>query len=752
MQKEKGEVSSKYERIDGIKKTSGKSIYVHDLKLPRMLYGKILRSSYAHALIKKIDTSKAKSIKGVVSVITAKDISCNPIGVYGEQPVLKGDRVRCFKDEVAAVAAVTPQLAEEACRSIRVEYEPLQTVFDPFESLQPNSPRLHEHAPNNRVPGSYEFKVGDPEREIRKTEYLAEGTYRIPASAYGLLEPSCIVADFDADGKLTVWCASQTPYLLRNAISRCTGIPGHKIRIIQTDIAGGFGRNFELMPYEIIAILLAKNSGRPVKLAYTMEEEFASSPVRQSMVIKMATGCNREGLLSVVKCEVTLDSGAYTSSAFATPQFMLLGIASLYKIPNIYFRCRSVYTNNPPAGVFWGFGNTQGLFALEQQIDELAKKIGIDPVTFRTINLVKAGTTTPQDVKISSCGLRECIERATQKISIDRRKTQWEGVGIACGIHVGGGARVHRSDGGGAIVSIDDFGGVTIITGATETGTGTTTSIAIIASRELGIPIEKIKVLNADTDMGIWDTGNFAARTTFVVGNAVLEACKKLKLKLCEHASELMGCSSETVELRNGNAVCIDNPEKCIPLDRIVRNAHLRCGGTIFTEYAYYDPPSQALSKEMLGNISATYSFSTHAVRVKVDPLTGKVKILKFVAVYDVGKVIDRKNLDSLVSGAINQGLGYALTEKLEFDKGKIVTRGFNDYHVMKASQMPEEIEIHYIETEDSLGPHGAKGASEIAIVPVPAAVANAIADAIGRRITSLPITPRKILEAIKWG
>ena len=743
-------IGTNVSKIDAIDKVTGKAVYGHDLKVPGMLHGKILRSRYPHALIRRIDTSKAEKLPGVVSVITAKNTACLPIGFMKDHPVLKGDKVRSLRDEIAAVAAVSEEAAEEACRLISVTYEPLPAVFDPFDAMKSDAPQIHAYAPRNRVPHKYEFATGNADKVLDKSEFLVEGTYRTSYVTHCCMEPSFALASFDGNGKLTMWSTTQIPYLMQNLLSRCLAIPGHDIRILQTAIGGAFGSKLDVYPYEVIAALLARASNRPVRILYTREEEFACAPTRQPMVIRMVTGCDKEGLLTARKCEATLDAGAYTSWGVTTPHIMLIGISSLYKVQNIYFRARSIYTNNPYAGAFRGYGNPQGTFANEQQMDELAFKVGIDPVTFRMLNANSPNSITPQKFKVTTCGLRECLEKAASQIVFDKKKDKWEGVGIASMMHVGGGGRVYRSDGCGVIIKLDDFGKAVIITGATEIGTGSDTAMAMIASEELGIPMEKVSVVNNDTETGPWDVGIHASRTTFIAGNAVIKACRKLKARLARFAAPMLACPVEKVEFRGGHARCSGDATKKVAIDRIIRSAHYRENGTVFVESAFYDPPNEFQAKDMTGNISATYSFAAHAARVKVDPGTGRVKVLKFVAVHDAGRVINPSGLDGQIHGAIQQGLGYALTENLQVEKGRTLNPSFLDYKMFTFMDMPKDIEVHYVETNDPAGPYGAKGVSEAGLIPIPAAVANAVADATGARIHSLPISPEKILAAIK--
>jgi len=749
-------IGSRTARVDASLKVTGGAIYGHDLVLPGMLHGRIVRSPVPHAILRSVDVSRARRVPGVVSVITGKDAACQPIGFLKDQPVLKADRVRCVRDEIAAVAAVTEEAAEEACRAIDVEYEPLPAVFDPFEAMKPEAPLLHQNAPRNRVPHYLEFKAGDAEKVLEKSEHVVEGSYRTPFTAPACPEPSFAAASFDSAGRLSLWASTQVPFYLRDVLSKCLGIPGYRIKVIQPSMGGAFGARLDVFPYEVIAALLARASGRPVTIAWSGQEEVECCATGQAVFVRLATGVSREGRLTARKCEVTLDAGAYTSWSVTQPQIMLMAVASLYRVENVAFRARSIYTNNPPSSAWTAYGNPPAVFAVEQQMDELARKLGMDPMTFRMLNANKPESTTPQKLRIRSCGLKQCIETAAHRVGIDRRKEKWEGVGLASAIHMGGGGRMFKSDGGGAVVKLSDYGKVSIITGAVEAGSGSTTALAMIAAEELGVPLEWVHVVAGDTDTAAWDAGSHSSRTTFVSGNAVLEACRKLKKQVVRHGAKLLGCAADDIEVKGGRVICRGDPSKSMALDRLVRAVHFTQGGEIFIESAFYDPPSEFPSRDMTGNLSATYTFTTHAVRLRVDPGTGRVRILKYVAVNDNGKVINRGGLAARVEGGIQQGLALALAQQLhrpggEEEEGAASPRTtFRDYRVLTFRDSPEEIDVHFVETDDPVGPFGAKGAGETGCIPVAAAVANAIADAVGVRPRSLPITPDKVLALIR--
>ncbi len=448
---------------------------------------------------------------------------------------------------------------------------------------------------------------------------------------------------------------------------------------------------------------------------------------------------------------MTLDNGAYTSWGATTPSVMMMPISSLYKVPNVRYVAKCVYTNNTWSQAMRGYGNPQATFAIDSQIDILAEMAGIDPLDFRMRNANTPGEVTPQNFKINTCGLRECIDVVAQKLDWrqNRGRRDGRGIGMASMIHVGGGARVYKSDGCGTIIKIDDFGTVNIITGATDMGQGADTVIAQIVAEELGVRIEDVVVTHTDTDICPWDVGAHASRTTFVAGNSARGAAKKVKEQLLEVAAKSLGESPENLDIRDRTIFSKNDPEKKSPLGKILRAAHYAAGGKMVMAEHFYDPPNENLDKEFKGNLSVTYAYGTHGVEVEVDKETGQVKILKYIAAHDVGRAINPMLLEGQVYGGATMGIGYALTERLILQNGKVMNPNFLDYKMLTAKDVPN-IEPIVVETDDQFGPFGAKGIGEPGLVPTAPAIANAIYDAIGVRIKELPITPEKVLAALK--
>jgi xanthine dehydrogenase molybdenum-binding subunit len=754
-------VGKRIPKADAAEKVTGKAIYIQDLKIPGMLYGKILYSPHAHARILSIDTTKAERLPGVKAVLTGYNIPLIKFGFYKDNVPLKANKVRSFRDEVAAVAATDPDIAEEAIELIKVEYEILPGVFDPEEAMKEGAPLIHEEhvggkekKPTNVLNLPWRLVAGDVEAARKNSAYVAEDRFKVTWVNHCCLGTSGCVAQFDLKNNLTFYSNTQIPSLAQRDYTdalAAMGLQGKKARVIKAVIGGAFGSKLDTYAYEYIAILLAFKARKPVKIVFSREEEFFATSPRQPAIIDIAQGCTRDGTLTFRDIRMTLDNGAYTSWGGTTPSVMMMPISSLYKVPNIRYVAKCVYTNNTYSQAMRGYGNPQATFAIDCQMDILAEMAGIDPLDFRIRNANTPGEITPQNFKINTCGLRECIDAVAQKLDWrqNRGRRDGKGIGMASMIHVGGGARVYKSDGCGTIIKIDDFGTVNVITGATDMGQGADTVIAQIVAEELGVRVEDVVVTHTDTDVCPWDVGAHASRTTFVAGNSARGAARKVKQMLLEVAAQTMGESPENLDIRDRTIFSKKDPEKKTPVGKALRSAHYTTGGKMVMAEYFYDPANENLDREFKGNLSVTYAYGTHGVEVEVDKETGHVKILKYVAAHDVGRAINPMLLEGQVYGGAAMGIGYALTERLILQNGKVMNPNFLDYKMLTAKDVPN-IEPIVVETDDPFGPFGAKGIGEPGLVPTAPAIANAIYDAVGVRIKDLPITPEKILTALK--
>ncbi len=773
-------------------KVTGRAVYIDDLKRPGMLYGKILYSSYVNARIKKIDISRAKKLPGVRAVLTGQDIPDVRVGFIKDQTVLKKDRVRQFRDEIAAVAAVSPEIAQEALDLIEVEYEELPGVFDPFEAMKKEAPLIHEidargkPVRSNILPLPWKFSAGDVEQGRKDSAFIVKDRVSTTWVNQCCMGTSGCVAEFDANNNLTLYSQTNVIFGAKQRIAEYfskIGLQEKKIRVLNMVVGGSFGTKLDTDIYEFICIQLALKTRKPVKILFTREEEFKALPPRQPAVFDIEQGCDKEGRLTFRHVEAVLDNGAYTSWGATTPSVMMTPISSLYRVANVYFKATCVYTNNIYCQAMRGYGTPQATFAVETSMDRLAEAAGIDPAEFRHVNRNRSGDLTPMKLQITTCGLEECIRLVKDKISWDEKhgKRNGRGVGMASLIHVAGGARVYKSDGHGMRIKVDDEGQVDVISGGTDQGQGSCTVLSQIIAEELGFRPQDISFTIGDTALALWDAGTHASRHTFIAGNAAIKACKKVRRQILEMAVVQMPkiiqsnlkrkqrmnpdfelpdidfslfADPDNLDIQDRKIFLKADPENpycSVDASRILKQGlHVGTGEshTIMAE-VFYDPPTQMLDREFKGNYSMTYAFGTTGVEVEVDKKTGEVKILKMIAAHDVGRAINPTLIKGQIYGAVYTGTGYALTEEIKSLKGKVMNPNFRDYNILTAKDtIPVEAVV--VELGDADGPYGAKGIGEPGLVPTAPAIANAIYDAIGVRITELPITPERILDAIK--
>ncbi len=779
-------------RTAEIDKVTGHAVYIDEYKRPGMLHGKILYSQYAHARIKSINTEKAKKLPGVRAVITGYDIPDARVGFLGDQTVLKRDVVRQFRDEVAAVAAITPEIAEEALRLIEVEYEPLPAIFDPIEAMKPDALLVHETDARGRplrsniLPLPWKFSAGDIEKARQESAYVVTDSVTTTWINQCCMGTSGCVAEFDSSNNLTFCGQTNVIFGAKQRIAtylRNIGLKGKKVRVLNPVVGGSFGTKLDTDIYEFICIQLALKTRKPVKIRFTREEEFTALPPRQAARFTIEQGCDKEGLLTFRKVDAILDNGAYTSWGATTPSVMMLPISSMYRVPNVSFQATCVYTNNIYSQAMRGYGNPQAAFAVETSMDHLAEKAGIDAAEFRLINRNHPGDVTPMGLKITTCPLEQCITTVRDKIKWDekRGKRNGRGVGMASLIHVAGGARVYLSDGTGIRIKVNEDGEVDVLSGSTDQGQGSPTVIAQIIAEATGFRPEDVNIVFGDTALGLWDAGTHASRHTFVAGNAAVRAGAMVKRQILELAVQyipkLVKRSIKQQKKKNPDFVepeldytVIDSPDKLDLKNRIVfpkaapdhpyfkaevskiltAGLHVGVGESkAVVAEVFWDPPTEMLNAEMKGNYSCTYAFGTAGVEVEVDRQTGEVKILKLVSAHDVGRAINPTLVKGQIYGAAYMGVGFGLTERVQVVDGKVVNANFRDYKILTANDVVP-VEAVIIEDPDAMGPYGAKGIGEPGLVPTAPAIANAVYDAVGVWIRDLPITPEKVLAALK--
>src|SRR5450755_3406559 len=550
--------------VDSAGKTTGAGKYTDDFSLPGMLVGKILHSPYPHALIKRIDASRARALEGVVAIVTGEDAP-NQYGILPvghDETALAVGKVRYVGDNVACVAAVNEEIAERALELIEVEYEPLPAYFDPEESMKAERDLIHENRPNN-IEKDYHHVFGDPEKGFAEADYVAEGRYIANEVTHAAMEPHCTLASFELDphtgkmGRLTVWSSTQVPYYLQHKLSLVLEMPMSQIRVIKPLVGGGFGGKSEIIPIEIIAGIAARAARAPVKITYTREEVFWAHRGRPRTIIDLKTGVKNDGRITAVACKVVQDGGAYCSYGVVTILYSGALLGALYDIPNIQYDGYRVLTNKPACGAMRGHGTVNVRFAFESQLDELALKIKMDPAKIRRRNLLQPPCITVNGLRVQSYGLPECIEKVVERSGWKTRKgnlPKSRGLGIACSHYVSGAANsIIRSDMPHSTVNIkiDRDGGVVVYTGASEIGQGSDTMTAQIAAEVLGCSLARVRVIAADTDLTPIDTGSYSSRVTFMAGNAALRAAEDVKKNIVSAAARRMNCAPEDVVMRD---------------------------------------------------------------------------------------------------------------------------------------------------------------------------------------------------------
>lgn len=743
---------------DAPDKAIGRTRYINDMVLPRMLTGKILHTDRVHARIRSIDTTAARALPGVHAVLTGADTAELKFGFLRDNVPLKRDKVRCTRDEIAAVAAETDEIAAQALQLIKVKYEDLPAVFSPREALEDDAPLVHDDHPGNRGL-QYELSAGDITRAEAESDVVLETDFDLPYVTHCCMGTSCVIADFDANGKLTIYTQTQYPYNYKMDLAPALGMHAGDIRVIQPPVGGAFGSKLDVYPFEPICALLAKATQRPVKLTFSREEEFINSPTRQPVEVRLRTGVKKDGTLMFRDADCLLNNGAYTSWGPTVPVIMMRTFAGHFRVPNVHVRAQAVYTNQPYAGAFRGYGNVQATYCTAIQMDMLAEAVAMDPIAFRLRNAQAPGEITPQKALLRDCTLADCIQLAASESDFLSKHSSYaarraesgrskRGIGIASSIHNSGGAKIHKSDGCGSILKLDDYARATLITGASEIGQGIDAVLCQIISEELGIPIRDITIVNNDSAIGPWDVGVHASRTTFVAGNSALRAARAARQQILDAASKMFKVPAAELDLRSGHVVHANDGVAIAKLDKVLRGMHFRQDSELVMVTDYYEPPSEPEDKHHMGDLSASWAYAAYVAEVEVDADTGEIRVDRITVAQDVGRVMNSIGLEGQIEGGIAIGLGYALSEQLQFEKGKVRNPGFRDYKVMTAPEMPE-MDFHFIESNCPEGPMGAKGIAELPAIVTAPAVANAVYNAIGIRFFNPPMVPEKVARAL---
>ncbi len=744
--------------VDGPEKVTGAAKYTADFLAPDTLCGRVLRSPRSHAEIVGVDVSEARRLPGVKAVVTGEDCD-RPFGVLpialNEFPLAR-DRVRYRGEPVAAVAAVDDATAERALGLIRLELEELPAHYTADEARAPGAVELHPERPGN-VERDVVYEIGDVDGGFAEADLVREQTYRCSEVCQVQTETHAALADYDAvRGRLTVHCTTQVPYYVHLTLARCLGMDTSRIRVVKPHIGGGFGARTETLNVEIICALLARAAGGKVRLVTNREETFITHRGRPEQETKLRIGMTAAGRILAVDCETVQRGGAYSGYGVVTILYSGSLLYALYDIDNVRYHGVRVLTNTPPCGAMRGHGTVNVRFAFEALLDAMAAELGLDPFEVRRSNLLEAPTKTPNDLLVNSYGLPECLDRVEQASGWRRRKgklPKGRGLGMACSHYVSGASKpVHWTGEPHATVNLKlDFdGSVVLLTGAPEIGQGSSTVLTQLAAEVLGVDMSRIRVVAGDSEITPKDNGAYSSRITVMVGNAVVEAAGKLKRLLAAAAARELDSQPEDIEIE-GETYRAGSQDPGLTFDEVVGIA-VKESGTITVRGNYSTPAEAQGGKKYRGatvGSSVAYSYAALVVEVEVDEDTGRVTVDRVWVAHDCGKALNRLAVEGQVQGSVWMGMGQAVSEETGYFDGLPLAANMLDYRVPTIADSPP-IEVHIVESNDPMGPFGAKEAGEGSLASFLPALTNAVADAIGLRVTELPVTPDRVFGELE--
>ncbi len=742
--------------VDGPEKVTGRAKYSADLGNDA-LAGRILHGAVSHADIISIDTSKAEALPGVIAVITG-DFCDEPYGILPiamlEYPLAR-DRVRYRGEPVAAVAAVDDATAAKACALIEVEYKELPAYYTSEEARAPDAVQLHEERPGN-LERDVHFELGDTEAGFAEADLVVEENYQCAEVNQVHMEPNAAVAEFDAlRNRLTIWPSTQVPFYGHLIFARCTGLEKGQVRVVKPFVGGGFGARTETLHHEIIACLLAKATGGRVRLNTNREETFVVHRGRPDTQLRLKMGMTKAGKITAIELETTQRGGAYSSYGIVTIIYAGALIYGIYDVPAAKYDGYRVLTNTPPCGAFRGHGTVNTRFAIENQLDRMAKELGLDPFEVRRANLLKTPTFTPNDIMVMSYGLPECMDWVEKASGWHERKDNMppnKALGMACSHYISGAAKpVHWTGEPHAVINLKlDFdGAVTVLTGAADIGQGSSTILVQCVSEVLNIEPEKIRIIANDSEITPKDNGSYSSRVTFMVGNAAIDAAKNLRAVLVEAAAAKLDAKPEDIEIAGSLYRVAGGQDPGIEYMDVVIEA-LRDEGTITTKGTFSTPVEAQGGRKYRGAAvgpTMGFSYAAQVVEVEVDPDTAQVTVEKVWVAHDCGYALNPLSVEGQIQGSVWMGMGQALSEETRYHNGLLISGNMLDYRVPTIVESPP-IEAKIIESVDPNGPFGAKEAGEGSLSSFIPALANAIEAATGVRPLETPMTPDRLFEA----
>ena len=765
MAKDLNIVGKPFRKVDARAKCVGQTKFADDIVLPRMLFCKLLRSHVPHALIKRIDASKALALPGVFAVITGKDL---PIP-YGILPVSQDehalciDKVRFVGDPVAAVVAIDEDTAFDAMNLIEVEYEPLNTISNIEEAVLIDEPQIHQYADSGNVHKKVSLEFGNVDEGFAEADLVREDVFFYEGNTHLPMEQHAAVAHFDADQKLTLWSSTQTPHYVHRALAKVLKMPAAHIRVIATPNGGGFGGKSDPFNHEVAVCKLAMITGRPVKVTLTREEVFYCHRGRHPVLMKVKTGVKNDGAITAMHFQSFLDGGAYGSYGVASTFYTGALQTVTYDVPRYKFQGLRAFTNKPPCGPKRGHGTPQPRYALEVHLDKIAEQLRLDPVDIRRNHLVAPNSVTANYLRIGSMGLGACIDKVVAGSDwenrftwdpINRKLPYGKGIGIACSSYIcGAGLPIYWNNmpQSGVQLRLDRQGGVCVMCGSTDIGQGSDSILAYIVAEILGIDPFDIRVVTADTDLTPVDLGSYSSRVTLMTGNAAIQAAERARELLVMAVAEKLGVPIENLSLAERRVFDVENPEVGVSFAEAVVLAESKFG-TIGTVGSYTPPRSPGKYKGSGVGPSPAYSYSAAVAEVDVNPDTGIVVVERVWIAHDIGRSINPLLVMGQVEGSVYMALGEILMEEMTYRTNRNVVHKFPSLLEYKSPTTMEmcDVKTYLIEDPDPNGPYGAKEVGQGPLLPVPPAVANAVYNAVGVRIDEVPITPEKVLRALK--
>ncbi len=742
-------------KVDSLGKTTGQARYAEDLVLPEMLFGRLLRSPHPHARIVRIDTSRAQVTAGIRAVVTGRDlpVKYGILPVSQDETALAEDVVRYVGEPVAAVAADDEETAERALEAIRVEYEPLPAIMSIEEALQNRTVRIHDQADSTNIHKAVNLEFGDVEGGFASAAHVREDVFFYEGSNHVAMEQHAVLASYDAGGKLTVWSSTQVPFYLQGALEKVLGLPRNRIRVIAPPVGGGFGGKSDIFPHELVAAELSIVTRRPVKIVCSREEVFYLHRGRHPVLMKIRTGFTRDGRITAMHFRSILDGGAYGSYGVASTYYTGALQPTTYRIPAYKFEGVRVFTNKPPCGPKRGHGTPQPRFALEAHLDKAAEDLGIDPAELRFRNLMRPFSMTVNHLRVTSCGLKDCMERVLEASKFREKRghlPRGKGIGLAVSAYLSGAALPiwwNDNPHSEVEVRIDPTGHVIVSSMASDIGQGSTSMLAFIAAEVLGLEPAEIEVVVADTECTPTDLGSYSSRVTFMAGNAALSAATKAREAVFEAVARKLDVPTERL-VAKGRRICdASDRHHGFVWEEAVAAAASR--GPVIARGSYKPPKLAGPYKGAGVGPSPAYSFSACVIEATCDTETGFLAADEIWLAHDIGRAINVRAVEGQIEGSVCMALGEALLEQQAFRGGLLKSPSILDQKVPTILEMPE-IHTILVETVDPEGPFGAKEVGQGPLLPVAPALANALYDAVGVRVDEVPMTPDKILRALE--